>query len=80
MDHSLYVSLEIANVLELADVVAIHRGAVVQEGGVQIQQLGMLSQGLENGRKLLLHDAGRQICHAVAEFVRVGGLRGSSGK
>jgi len=79
-DRSLYVGLEIAYVLELADVVAIHGGAMVQEGGVYVQQLGMLSQGCKNGSELLLHNAGGQTRHAVAEFVWVGRLRRGSGK
>ena len=47
---------------------------------MQVQQFGVFLQGFENGCKLLLHDAGRQIGHAVAEFVWVSRLRRHSGE
>ena len=43
---------------------------------MQVQQLRMLAQGLENGRKLLLQNGGCHLGHRVAELVRVTGLRG----
>ena len=75
-NYSLYVVLKIAYIVGLADVVTIHRSAVVQESSMHVQQPGMLPQGFDNRRKLLLQNGGCHLGHCVAELVRVTGLKG----